>query len=72
MNTNEHDQIRAAISKTVAETMKIMEEGSKIRAETMKLEAEHRHYLKIALATLAVSALGAMGAIIAAVIKMVS
>jgi hypothetical protein len=63
MNTDEHDQIRAAISKTLAETMKI-------GAETSKIIAEQRYYVPIAIGTLLVSALGACGAVIAMVVKL--
>jgi hypothetical protein len=77
LDRNDNEQIQLAISKTVAETLKILEEsarardeGAKLRAETAKIEAEHRHYLKITFITLLVSALGTCAAVIAAALKL--
>lgn len=57
MNADDIDEIRANISKTMAETMKI-------GAETAKIQAESRYYPVVASGAIIVSAVGAATAII--------
>jgi hypothetical protein len=59
----ELEQIRANINQMMANTMKIS-------AETTKIIDEQRYYPMIALSALGVSALGAVAAIIAGIIKL--